>query len=66
MIFLAQLDFLTQLIESEYEFYLTGVVKEEINGKNDEASAFESLAIAHEHPYPHQMNLQKFCALAWA
>ncbi|AOY80437.2 hypothetical protein BJP36_11440 [Moorena producens JHB] len=57
---------MTQLIESEYEFYQPQVVKEEINGKNDEASAFESLAIAHEHPYPQQMNPQKFCALAWA
>ncbi len=47
LIFLARLDFLTKFIESEDEFYLPQVVKEEINAKNDEASAYIDNLIAN-------------------
>ncbi|NEQ63213.1 MAG: DUF3368 domain-containing protein [Moorea sp. SIO4A1] len=47
LIFLARLDLLTQFIESEDKFYLPQVVKEEINAKNDEASAYIDNLIAN-------------------
>ena len=57
LIFLSRLDFLSLFVDSENEFYLPEVVKEEIKAKKDEASAYLARLIVDNQLIVKKVNL---------